>query len=142
MTGAEYGAGNMVSPQGDVYSYGILVLETVTGKRPADSTFRQGSSLREYVDLALVQNRVMDAVDTRLSLDIGNELRDPSSFKRDDQLYGFAARTWYVMHAGTAVEQNADREYRQRAARHQGISRDVRRDGKVVPSMRVIHVHS
>ncbi|TVT96858.1 hypothetical protein EJB05_57936, partial [Eragrostis curvula] len=69
----EYGAGNMVSIQGDIYSYGILVLETVTGKRPTDSRFRQGLSLREHVDLAL-QNRVTDAVDTRLSLDVENEL--------------------------------------------------------------------
>ncbi|KAL6841103.1 hypothetical protein ACP4OV_029072 [Aristida adscensionis] len=69
----EYGAGNMVSTHGDIYSYGILVLETITGKRPNDSRFGQGLSLREYVDLAL-HNRVMDAVDTRLSLDLENKV--------------------------------------------------------------------
>ncbi|TVT96870.1 hypothetical protein EJB05_57949, partial [Eragrostis curvula] len=63
-------------------SYGVLVLETVTGKRPTDNTLRQGLSLREYIDLAL-QNRVMDAVDTRLSLDLENELhaKGDSSYK-------------------------------------------------------------
>jgi receptor kinase-like protein len=50
-----------------------LILETVTGKRPTDSRFRQGLSIREYVDLAL-QKEVVDAVDTRLSLDLENEL--------------------------------------------------------------------
>ncbi|KAJ1276035.1 hypothetical protein BS78_05G183300 [Paspalum vaginatum] len=79
----EYGAGNMLSNLGDIYSYGILVLETVTGTRPTDSRFTQGLSLREYVDLAL-QNRTMDAVDTRLSLDLENELNamGDSSYKR------------------------------------------------------------
>ena len=70
----EYGAGNMVSTHGDIYSYGILVLETITGRRPTDSAFRQGLSLREHVDLAL-QDRIVDAVDTPLSLDLLNELR-------------------------------------------------------------------
>ncbi|OEL38330.1 putative LRR receptor-like serine/threonine-protein kinase [Dichanthelium oligosanthes] len=65
----EYGAGNMVTTHGDIYSYGILVMETITGKRPTDSEFtRQGLSLREYVERAL-HNAVMDAVDIRLSLD-------------------------------------------------------------------------
>lgn len=71
----EYGAGNMVSTHGDIYSYGILVLETISGKRPTDSRFGQGLSLCEYIDLAL-QNLVMDIVDSRLSLDLESDLQD------------------------------------------------------------------
>lgn len=62
----EYGAGNVVSTNGDIYSYGILVLETVTGKKPTDTRFRQGLTLREYVELGL-DDRVIDIVDTQLS---------------------------------------------------------------------------
>uniref|UniRef100_A0A0D9XTB5 Receptor kinase-like protein Xa21 n=1 Tax=Leersia perrieri TaxID=77586 RepID=A0A0D9XTB5_9ORYZ len=69
----EYGAGNMVSTHGDVYSYGILVLETVTGKRPTDNKFTQGLSLREYVELGLHGN-VMDVVDNQLCLGLENKL--------------------------------------------------------------------
>ncbi|KAL6654822.1 hypothetical protein ACP70R_008287 [Stipagrostis hirtigluma subsp. patula] len=78
----EYGAGNMVSVHGDIYSYGILVLEMVTGKRPTDSRFTQALSLREYVELGL-RGRVLDVIDTRLSLSLENELQtaDNSSWK-------------------------------------------------------------
>ncbi|TVT96861.1 hypothetical protein EJB05_57939, partial [Eragrostis curvula] len=93
----------MGSTHGDVYSYGILVLETVTGKRPTDIRFRQGLSLCEYVDLGL-QNRVMDAADTRLSLDLENELHT----------------------RGISIKQNANRGYHQRAACHQGFSQDMK----------------
>jgi serine/threonine protein kinase len=65
-TATEYGAGNVVSTNGDIYSYGILVLETVTGKKPTDTGFRQGLTLREYVELGL-DDRVIDIVDTQLS---------------------------------------------------------------------------
>lgn len=67
----EYGAGNMVSTNGDIYSYGILVLETVTGKKPAGSEFRQGLSLREYVKSGL-EDEVMEIVDMRLCMDLTN----------------------------------------------------------------------
>lgn len=77
----EYGAGNMASMDGDIYSYGILVLETVTGKRPTDSKFTQGLSLREFVELGL-HGSVLDAVDTQLCL-VEKELQtaDSSSCK-------------------------------------------------------------
>uniref|UniRef100_A0A0E0MGF9 non-specific serine/threonine protein kinase n=1 Tax=Oryza punctata TaxID=4537 RepID=A0A0E0MGF9_ORYPU len=77
----EYGAGNTSSTHGDIDSYGMLVLETVTGERPTDSKFMHG--LREYVELGL-HDGVADTVDTRLSLGLGNELHtaaDGSSHK-------------------------------------------------------------
>uniref|UniRef100_A0A0D9VIP8 non-specific serine/threonine protein kinase n=1 Tax=Leersia perrieri TaxID=77586 RepID=A0A0D9VIP8_9ORYZ len=67
----KYGAGNMVSTHGDIYSYGILVLEIVTGRRPTDNTFEQGLSLRKYIERAL-DNQVMDIVDNDLVRDIEN----------------------------------------------------------------------
>jgi receptor kinase-like protein len=52
----------MMSTRGDIFSYGILVLEMVTGKRPADSKFIQGQSLRKDAELGL-HGKVLDATD-------------------------------------------------------------------------------
>ena len=80
----EYGAGNMASTHGDIYSYGILVLEMVTGKRPTDSNFT-GLSLREYVELGL-QGRVLDVVDTHLSMRLENGFQTAGIFSPEAKI--------------------------------------------------------
>ena len=62
---AEYGLGSEVSTKGDVYSYGILLLEMITGKRPTDSMFDGGLNLHNYASIAW-PNRVLEIVDPKL----------------------------------------------------------------------------
>ena len=62
---AEYGVGCDVSTKEDVYSYGILLLEMITGKRPTNPMFEGGLNLHNYASMAL-PNRVMKISDPKL----------------------------------------------------------------------------
>ncbi|KAA8534094.1 hypothetical protein F0562_031713 [Nyssa sinensis] len=68
----EYGMGGEVSTQGDVYSYGILLLEMLTGKRPTSEMFTDGLSLHKFSKMVLPE-RVMEIVDPRLQLEESSE---------------------------------------------------------------------
>ncbi|XP_030931191.1 receptor kinase-like protein Xa21 [Quercus lobata] len=61
-TPPEYGLGREVSTKGDVYSYGILLLEMITGKRPTDCVFEGGLNLHKYAKMAL-PNHIMEISD-------------------------------------------------------------------------------
>ncbi|GLT57102.1 hypothetical protein SLA2020_300980 [Shorea laevis] len=61
----EYGMGGKASTAGDVFSFGILLLEMITGKRPTNAIFKDGLNLHQFAKLALPE-RVMDIVDPSL----------------------------------------------------------------------------
>lgn len=65
---AEYGLTREVSTQGDVYSYGILLLELFTGKRPTESMFASNFKLHDFVEMAL-PDRLMKVIDPSLNLE-------------------------------------------------------------------------
>ncbi|GFS45497.1 leucine-rich repeat protein kinase family protein [Actinidia rufa] len=66
----EYGMGNEVSTFGDVYSYGILILEIFTGKRPTDITFNASVTLHNFAKIALPEQ--------------GASIADPTLFQQSE----------------------------------------------------------
>lgn len=45
--------GGQVSILGDIYSYGIQLLEMFTGKRPTDDIFKHDLNIHQFTDMAL-----------------------------------------------------------------------------------------
>uniref|UniRef100_A0A5B7BBX5 non-specific serine/threonine protein kinase n=1 Tax=Davidia involucrata TaxID=16924 RepID=A0A5B7BBX5_DAVIN len=64
----EYGMGSEVSAYGDVYSFGVLLLEMFTGKRPTDDMFKDGFNLHNFAKVALPE-RVAEITDPTLLLE-------------------------------------------------------------------------
>ncbi|GJS62570.1 kinase-like domain-containing protein [Tanacetum coccineum] len=58
----EYGIGSEMTSSGDVYSFGILLLEVMTGKKPTDDMFNDGLSLHKFAYMALLAH-VIDVID-------------------------------------------------------------------------------
>ncbi|XP_078153606.1 receptor kinase-like protein Xa21 [Carex rostrata] len=61
----EYGMGGRPSVEGDVYSYGVLLLEIFTGVSPTDERIKDGLSLQKQVEMAF-PDQIMDIVDPKL----------------------------------------------------------------------------
>ncbi|CAI0429809.1 unnamed protein product [Linum tenue] len=69
----EYGLGSEVSTKGDVYSFGVLVLEMFTRKRPTDEMFREGLNLHDFVKDVDSPGKLVSNVDPIL---LGEEAQD------------------------------------------------------------------
>ncbi|KAK2373558.1 putative LRR receptor serine/threonine-protein kinase [Trifolium repens] len=54
----EYGMGSQISTYGDMYSFGVLLLEMLTGRRPADEMFEDGQNLHMFVENSFPNNLI------------------------------------------------------------------------------------
>ncbi|CAL5355687.1 unnamed protein product [Camellia sinensis] len=68
----EYGMGKEVSTQGDMYSYGVLLLEMFTGKGPISNMFTGNVDLHNYVKMCFPE-QVMQIVDPQIILEMEEE---------------------------------------------------------------------
>lgn len=57
--------GSEVSTCGDMYSFGILLLEVLTGRRPTDETFENDQNLHNFVAISFPDN-LIQILDPRL----------------------------------------------------------------------------
>eukprot|EP01018_Ginkgo_biloba_P035617 Gb_00728 [translate_table: standard] len=67
----EHGSGGRISSKGDVYSFGVLLLEMITQKRPTDEMFADGLTLTKWVSEAF-PCRLHDVIDGGLLEEINS----------------------------------------------------------------------
>ncbi|XP_062200192.1 probable LRR receptor-like serine/threonine-protein kinase At3g47570 [Phragmites australis] len=61
----EYGIGTGISTEGDIFSYGVLLLEILTGRRPTDASFYDATSLPKYVETAF-PDKLLEIMDSSM----------------------------------------------------------------------------
>jgi hypothetical protein len=81
----EYGEGSQVSPSGDVYSFGSVILELFTGMAPTHDMFRDGLTLQKHAENAF-PDKLMEIVDPVLPFieeESGSSLQNQSNRMED-----------------------------------------------------------
>ncbi|KAI8523593.1 hypothetical protein RHMOL_Rhmol13G0086100 [Rhododendron molle] len=68
----EYGMGSKASIQGDVYSFGIILLEIFTGRKPTDTTFVDVQNIHHFTKAALPE-RVREIAEPSLFSEVGGD---------------------------------------------------------------------
>ena len=74
----EYGLGRKASTSGDVYSFGILLLEMFIAKKPIDRMFQEGLSLNKFIS-EVHEGKILDVADPRLFKDYESVTRSSST---------------------------------------------------------------
>ncbi|KAH9328976.1 hypothetical protein KI387_001084 [Taxus chinensis] len=70
----EYAMGGSISTKGDVYSYGILLLELLIRRRPIDDMFVEGTNLQNWVGMNFL-DKIVEVVDNNLLRDANESER-------------------------------------------------------------------
>ena len=73
----EYGRMLKVTEKSDVYSYGIVLLEMITGKKPADPSFPEGQHIIQWVQHHLYsQKDPLELLDPKLTIHLDAEVQE------------------------------------------------------------------
>ncbi|CAL5420308.1 unnamed protein product [Camellia sinensis] len=105
----EYGMGTGVSIHGDVYSYGILLLELFTGTRPTDDMFIEGLNLHRLAKIALPE-RVMEIIDQKLISAIDEEETSKVNSKTQMEGEKFIECLILILRVGVECSEESPRE--------------------------------
>ncbi|KAM0903833.1 hypothetical protein ACQ4PT_018418 [Festuca glaucescens] len=94
--------GRQACASGDVYSYGVLLLEMFIGKRPTHAMFGEGLlTLARLVEVADTSGPgILSVVDPRLLADVGGETIDDS--RRRGRSWDQGAAVTSVMRIGAS----------------------------------------
>ena len=76
--------GGEASTQGDVYSYGIFVLEMFTGKRPTNKLFKDSFNLHNFVKMALPEKLIQIVDPNLLTREVATEEDDYNNDDHND----------------------------------------------------------
>ncbi|KAL7169695.1 hypothetical protein ACSBR2_034680 [Camellia fascicularis] len=105
----EYGMGRHVSIHGDVYSYGILLLELFTGKRATDDMFIDDLNLHRLAKIALPKS-VMEIIDLNLISAVEEEETSKANSKTQMEREKFIECLILILRVGIECSEESPRE--------------------------------
>lgn len=81
----EYGGGGHVTTSGDVYSFGIVLLEILTSKRPTDPMFTDGLHIISFVEQSF-PDQVVHVIDAHV-MEECNSLIQGNNMVQQNEIY-------------------------------------------------------
>ncbi|GAB2259965.1 hypothetical protein Droror1_Dr00010820 [Drosera rotundifolia] len=138
----EYGLGSPISAEGDIYSFGIVLLELMIRKRPTDAMFDNGLSLHELAEMALLdQDHLTDIVDaTLIEAEIGPTNLSYRAARRVEVEYlKRMACIASILHIGVACSMKSpnDRINVDEAVRRLKLVKDVQLGARAVSDLQI-----
>ncbi|GAB2231871.1 hypothetical protein Drorol1_Dr00010888 [Drosera rotundifolia] len=138
----EYGLGSPISTEGDIYSFGIVLLELMIRKRPTDAMFDNGLSLHELAEMALLdQDHLTDIVDaTLIEAEIGpTNLSYRAARRVEVEYHKRMACIASILHIGVACSMKSpnDRINMDEAVRRLKLVKDVQLGARAVSDLQI-----